>query len=108
MRSAVKLYSESTPLTSAVIADGQHATFRSLLVALRTRDAETYAHSARVVKLSLRLGRECGLDQAQMRSLEFGSLLHDLGKIGVPDAVLHKPAKLTAAEWELMRQHPQH
>jgi HD-GYP domain-containing protein (c-di-GMP phosphodiesterase class II) len=108
MKSAVKLYSASTPLPSADTADGQHATLRALLVALRTRDAETYAHSARVVKLSLRFGRECGLDQAQMRLLELGSLLHDLGKIGVPDAVLHKPAKLTAEEWDAMRRHPQH
>ncbi|MDT5268159.1 MAG: hypothetical protein QOH49_345, partial [Acidobacteriota bacterium] len=44
----------------------------------------------------------------QMRSLEFGSLLHDIGKIGVPDAILRKPAKLTEEEWVLMREHPLH
>src|ERR687890_148729 len=54
------------------------------------------------------LGAELGLSAEQMRSLEFGSLLHDIGKIGVPDAVLRKPAKLTEDEWMLMREHPLH
>ena len=57
---------------------------------------------------SLRLGRELGLDKEQLRSLEFGSLLHDIGKIGVPDAILRKPAKLTDEEWVRMREHPLH
>ncbi len=54
------------------------------------------------------MGRELGLDREQQRSLEFGSLLHDIGKIGVPDAILRKPAKLTDEEWVRMREHPQH
>ncbi|HWS53308.1 MAG TPA: HD-GYP domain-containing protein, partial [Pyrinomonadaceae bacterium] len=57
---------------------------------------------------SLRLGREMGLDREQLRSLEFGSLLHDIGKIGVPDAILRKPAALSEAEWMKMREHPLH
>jgi HD-GYP domain-containing protein (c-di-GMP phosphodiesterase class II) len=52
------------------------------------------------------LGRELGLNQAQMKSLEYGSLLHDIGKIGVPDAILHKPGPLTSEEWTRMREHP--
>jgi putative nucleotidyltransferase with HDIG domain len=76
-------------------------------IALKTRDAETYEHSTRVVGLSLLLGRERGFDEAQMRTLEFGALLHDIGKIGVPDAILRKPARLTTAEWVVMRRHPQ-
>jgi HD-GYP domain-containing protein (c-di-GMP phosphodiesterase class II) len=56
----------------------------------------------------LRLGRELGLDKTQMTALEFGSLLHDIGKIGVPDAILRKPAKLTEEEWARMREHPLH
>jgi putative nucleotidyltransferase with HDIG domain len=86
----------------------ERAMLRSLIMALRTRDAETYEHSIRVVKCSLRLGRECTLDRTQMRSLEFGSLLHDIGKIGVPDSILRKPARLTEEEWAIMRRHTEH
>ncbi|MDQ3806510.1 MAG: response regulator [Acidobacteriota bacterium] len=83
-------------------------TLEALTAALETRDAETRGHSERVVNFSLRLGREMGLDREQLRSLEFGSLLHDIGKIGVPDAILRKPAALTEAEWMKMREHPRH
>jgi HD-GYP domain-containing protein (c-di-GMP phosphodiesterase class II) len=81
---------------------------KALTAALETRDAETHGHSERVVTFSLRLGRELGLDRTQMTALEFGSLLHDIGKIGVPDAILRKPAKLDEDEWAKMREHPLH
>jgi putative nucleotidyltransferase with HDIG domain len=83
-------------------------TLQALTAALETRDAETHGHSERVVTFSLRLGREYGLVGPQMKALEFGSLLHDIGKIGVPDAILRKPAKLTEEEWIRMREHPLH
>lgn len=84
------------------------STLKALTAALETRDSETHGHSERVVSYSLRLGREYGLNSEQMKSLEFGSLLHDIGKIGVPDSILRKPAKLTDEEWERMREHPMH
>lgn len=83
-------------------------TLQALTAALETRDAETHGHSERVVTFSLRLGREYGLTGPQMKALEFGSLLHDIGKIGVPDAILRKPAQLTDEEWQRMREHPLH
>ncbi len=86
--------------------EANRAILNSLLAALRTRDLDTYDHSKRTVCLSLLLGRECGLDRGRMRSLELGTLLHDIGKIGVPDAVLRKPAKLNDVEWAMMRCHP--
>lgn len=84
------------------------STLKALTAALETRDSETHGHSERVVSYSLRLGREYGLSSAEMKSLEFGSLLHDIGKIGVPDSILRKPAKLTEEEWVRMREHPLH
>ena len=84
------------------------STLKALTAALETRDSETHGHSERVVTYSLRLGREYGLNSAEMKSLEFGSLLHDIGKIGVPDSILRKPAKLTEEEWVRMREHPLH
>jgi response regulator RpfG family c-di-GMP phosphodiesterase len=90
------------------LGEAYRTTLKALVAALETRDSETHGHSERVVNFSLRLGREFGLGAAQMRSLEFGSLLHDIGKIGVPDAILRKPAPLTEDEWAKMRLHPVH
>jgi response regulator RpfG family c-di-GMP phosphodiesterase len=90
------------------LEDAYRSTLKALTAALETRDSETHGHSERVVTYSLRLGREYGLTAEQMKSLEFGSLLHDIGKIGVPDLILRKPAKLTDEEWILMREHPLH
>jgi response regulator RpfG family c-di-GMP phosphodiesterase len=88
------------------IEEAYRSTLSALTAALDARDSETSGHSRRVVSFSLRLGRELGLDPDQLRSLEFGALLHDVGKIGVPDAVLRKPSQLDDEEWTRMRQHP--
>ena len=90
------------------LEDAYRSTLKALTAALETRDLETHGHSERVVSYSMRLGREYGLDSERTKSLEFGSLLHDIGKIGVPDLILRKPAKLSPEEWVLMRQHPLH
>jgi putative two-component system response regulator len=90
------------------LEDAYRSTLKALTAALETRDLETHGHSERVVTYSLRLGREYGLDSQRIKALEFGSLLHDIGKIGVPDSILRKPAKLTDQEWVRMREHPAH
>lgn len=90
------------------LEDAYRSTLKALTAALETRDSETHGHSERVVTYSLRLGREYGLNTEKMKALEFGSLLHDIGKIGVPDLILRKPAKLTEEEWVRMREHPLH
>ena len=90
------------------LGDAYRTTLRALTAALEARDSETHGHSERVVSFSLRLGRELRLDSEQLRALEFGSLLHDIGKIGVPDAILRKPSALTEEEWVRMREHPRH
>ena len=88
------------------LQNAYRTTLHALAAALETRDAETHGHSERVVAYSLRLGQELGLNHEQTRALEFGALLHDIGKIGVPDAILRKPGKLTDDEWVAMREHP--
>jgi putative two-component system response regulator len=90
------------------LEEAYRSTLKALTTALETRDLETHGHSERVVSYSLRLGQEYGLNSQLMKALEFGSLLHDIGKIGVPDLILRKPAKLTPDEWVLMREHPMH
>lgn len=93
-------------LNLRVRSAGPGRVLQALVTALRVRDAETYEHSERVVGFSLRLGRELSLARSEMESLGVGAFLHDIGKISVPDAILNKPGKLTAAEWIRMRNHP--
>jgi putative nucleotidyltransferase with HDIG domain len=64
-------------------------------------------HSKGVVALALEVGRELRLDAREQRNLEFGALLHDIGKLKVPDEILNKPGKLTPAEWEVIKRHPE-
>ena len=81
-------------------------TLSALMSALDARDKETEGHSIRVGKAAYFLGKELNLSGAQLNSLQRGSLLHDIGKIGISDTILNKPGKLTDEEWEIMRQHP--
>lgn len=82
-------------------------TLVALTAALDARDRETKGHSLRVAQIASRLGKELGLSDSQIKALERGALLHDIGKIGISDTILHKPAPLTEAEWEVMRAHPE-
>ena len=77
-----------------------------LLAAVDAKDSYTGEHSRRVTRIALRLGRAAGLSAPALRLLEFASLTHDVGKIGVPEATLRKAGGLTAEEWVEMRRHP--
>ncbi len=74
--------------------------------ALDLRDRETEGHTQRVTELTLRIGQELGIDENGLQQLRRGALLHDIGKIGIPDAILRKPGALDEGEWEIMRRHP--
>ena len=76
--------------------------------ALDLRDHETEGHSRRVTDMAVRLGKTLGLDQEDLRQLQRGALLHDIGKIAVPDSILLKKGKLTRKEMAQVRQHPEH
>jgi len=79
---------------------------RALATALDARDPYTAGHSERVSVLSVAIGRVLAMPAADLEVLRLGALLHDIGKIGVPDDVLRKPAGLTAAEFDAIKQHP--
>lgn len=81
-------------------------TLGALSSALDARDRETEGHSLRVSRLSTELGRRRGFTPEQAKVMERGSILHDIGKIGISDTILLKPGPLTPAEWETMRLHP--
>lgn len=83
------------------------ATLGALVGALDARDQDTQGHSQRVTSLALAVARELGVDSDQLRWIRWGALLHDVGKIGIPDHILRKPGPLSDDEWAQMRQHPQ-
>jgi putative two-component system response regulator len=78
----------------------------SLVRTMEERDSYTAGHSRRVRAYALRLGRVLGLDDRQMRELSLAAKLHDIGKVGVPEAILNKPGPLTLAESLIVREHP--
>jgi response regulator RpfG family c-di-GMP phosphodiesterase len=82
------------------------ATLRAMASALDARERETHAHSWRVQEYSLRLARAVDLPETEWKHLMAAALLHDIGKIGIPDGILLKAGKLTEKEWQEMRKHP--
>jgi HD-GYP domain-containing protein (c-di-GMP phosphodiesterase class II) len=92
---------------SEQLDDAYTGTLESLVAALDMRDQETRGHSSRVASHSLDLAKLLGIeDEDELAMVYRGALMHDVGKIGVPDAILRKPDRLTDEEWEYMRRHP--
>jgi putative nucleotidyltransferase with HDIG domain len=79
---------------------------RAITSSLEEKDSYTHGHSIRVAEYALILADEVGLSEIEAKELELSALLHDIGKIGIPDSVLLKPARLTRAEFEIMKSHP--
>jgi len=101
--------SRSQALAQALheVQETYDATLRALSGALDLRDSETEIHSLRVTAYADHLAARVGVGEAEREALRRGALLHDVGKIGVPDAILRKPGPLNDAEWQQMRRHPQ-
>ncbi|UYN90011.1 MAG: PAS domain S-box protein [Anaerolineales bacterium] len=85
---------------------GYDATIEGWSRALELRDHETEGHTQRVTNLTLDLARSLDLSDEELVHIRRGALLHDIGKMGIPDRILRKPDKLDAEEWQLMKQHP--
>jgi len=94
-----RLYSE--------LQESYESTLQAMATALDFRDNETQGHSLRVVEYALIVAGAMGVKEPELGWIRRGALLHDIGKIGVPDAVLRKPGKLDADEWAEMRKHPE-
>lgn len=89
------------------LSDAYEATIEGWSHAMDLRDRETEGHSRRVTELSIRLAQAMGMSDEELVHMRHGALLHDMGKIGIPDAVLHKSDQLTDEEWAIMQTHPQ-
>lgn len=93
-------------VANAELVAGNEQSLRVLVEAMDARHKETSDHSDRVTRMSVGLGRLAGMKDEALRNLRFGALLHDIGKLALPDAILIKPGKLDEAETTLMRTHP--
>jgi len=104
-----KLLQERAKLreANAHLLAAYEATIEGWSHALDLRDQETEGHSQRVTELTIKLAEGYGMSADEIIHIRRGALLHDMGKIGVPDSILHKPAALTDEEWTVMRKHPQ-
>ena len=83
-------------------------TLQGFLRMLNLRDHETEAHTKRVSEMTLKLAEKVRVPNDEFEGIRIGSLLHDIGKIAIPDKILQKQGKLTDPEWEFMQKHPQY
>jgi diguanylate cyclase (GGDEF)-like protein/putative nucleotidyltransferase with HDIG domain len=106
-KAAETIRSQNVSLEQAnrLLKERSTAAMESLSATVDARDAYTAGHSRRVQQLALAIGRELGLSQAELDLLGHAALFHDIGKLAIPDAILLKPASLTADEWALMQRH---
>ncbi|NJL05789.1 MAG: HD-GYP domain-containing protein [Chloroflexaceae bacterium] len=107
MRDARRTHAlEQQAQLAATLAVAYDDTITGWAQALDLRDKETAGHCQRVTEMTVVLARALGIPEAEAVAIRRGALLHDIGKLGVPDAVLLKPSALTEQEWQVMRQHP--
>jgi HD-GYP domain-containing protein (c-di-GMP phosphodiesterase class II) len=95
----IALYHEQAEFFASVV--------RALTSAIDAKDPYTCGHSDRVARIGVRLAKELGCDAKMLHTIYMAGLLHDIGKIGIDDAVLRKPGKLTEAEFDHIKQHPE-
>ena len=88
------------------VEENYESLWQVMFSALDLRDGITGGHSSRVADLAVHLGQRLGMSADEMQHLKWAALLHDVGKLAVPDDILTKPGPLSAAEWEQMRRHP--
>ena len=111
--------SEGTPVNGALESlrikqlEEQSAALRNSVICafnqlLDLKDLNTGVHSTRLAEWGMRVGQELGLEESELQNLEVAALLHDIGKVGIPDAILRKPDRLDADEYTLMKKHSEY
>jgi HD-GYP domain-containing protein (c-di-GMP phosphodiesterase class II) len=97
---------KSLQSTHTELAATYDATIEGWARALQLRDKETEIHTRRVTEMTMRLARMLHLPETELLHMKRGAILHDIGKVAIPDSILHKPGPLSDGEWKLMRKHP--
>jgi PAS domain S-box-containing protein/putative nucleotidyltransferase with HDIG domain len=97
---------EQTSVQATELKRAYDATLEGWAHALELRDKETQGHSLRIANMTIELAKRMGIDEQDLDNIRRGALLHDIGKMGVPDTILLKPGKLNEDEWSIMQQHP--
>ncbi len=106
LRVALSVHERAAEEREQALRRSYEATVRALADAVEARDAYTARHAERVAAYGIEIARACGLEVDTTSQLEFGFLLHDIGKVAISDAILHKPGQLTEVERDEMRRHP--
>jgi putative nucleotidyltransferase with HDIG domain len=88
------------------VRESYFSTITALARSIDARDEYTHGHSERVTRYALMSARQLGFTEEQLEELHVGAILHDVGKIGIPDDILNKPGRLSEEEFEIMKQHP--
>lgn len=99
---------EQLQKANAELLSSYDSTLRGWVHALDMRDKETEGHTQRVTDLTMHFAQVCTFSSDELIHIRRGALLHDIGKMGIPDAILNKPGALTAEEWQIMRLHPEY
>lgn len=94
-------------MLNVVTVEDLHVIVDALSVALDAKSSYTCGHSERVAEISLHLAKRLGLSADEQERIHIGAHLHDIGKIGIPDAILNKPGKLSGSEFAIIRRHPE-
>jgi putative nucleotidyltransferase with HDIG domain len=97
---------EALRMVNLELQEAYDRTMEGWVRALDLRDRETEGHTLRVAEVTVRLARAFGISEAEINHIPRGALLHDIGKMGVPDRILLRAGKLNDEEWEIMRNHP--
>ena len=106
LRLVEQLARQTMAVVTAQPERGSPAAVQALAAAIEARDNYTHEHSAQVVSLATDVAQLLGLTPAEINAVRHGALLHDVGKLAIPNEILHKPGPLTAAEWRVMAEHP--
>ncbi|MEY2818751.1 MAG: hypothetical protein RL275_2214, partial [Chloroflexota bacterium] len=97
---------EALQLAHNQLRDAYERTIEGWVRALDLRDRETEGHTQRVTEITIKVAKQLGFNEEELSHIKRGALLHDMGKIAIPDEILQKPGPLNETEWERMRQHP--
>ncbi len=107
LRTAEVLGGEAVTVLLSQSGDSSRTAVAALAAAIDARDNYTCSHSEEVVGLAREVARRLGLSPVEVSKIRDGAMLHDVGKVAIPNEILYKPGPLTDAEWEVMRQHPE-